>query len=276
MFSKARDARYSFQACKINVMSGKLTLVGAGPGDPELISVKGVKALADADVVLYDALVHPELLDYIKRSAKKINVGKRAGKHSYQQDEINALIVHHASQGLHVVRLKGGDPFIFARGQEELEYAVSYGIDTEAILGISSIGLPGYYGIPLTRRGINESFWVITATTRNGCLSGDIALAAQSTATAVIFMGLKKLQEITDIYTYYGKAATPLAIISKGSLPDSRIIFGTAESISRAPALAQIEAPAIIIIGDVVATNPDFYEAVRNVISQPQYQQIQL
>jgi uroporphyrin-III C-methyltransferase len=246
-------------------MKGKLTLVGAGPGDPDLITMKGAKALADADVVLYDALVHPELLNYAKKDAIKIHVGKRAGKHSFIQEQINEYIVKYASAGKHVVRLKGGDPFIFARGKEELEYAESFGIATEVVLGISSINLPGYYGIPLTKRGINESFWVITATTKAKELSGDVALAAQSSATAVFFMGLNKLEEIVSLYKLYGKLDTPAAIISKGSLEDGKVVFGTVENLVEVRDIQSIEPPALIVIGEAVGSHEFFFEKIREI-----------
>lgn len=244
-------------------MKGKLTLVGAGPGDPDLITVKGIKALADADVILYDALVHPELLNYARKDAKKIHVGKRAGKHSFIQEQINEYIVKYASEGNHVVRLKGGDPFIFARGKEELEYAEAFGIATDVVLGISSINLPGYYGIPLTKRGVNESFWVITATTKSKELSGDVGLAAQSSATAVFFMGLNKLDEITSLYKKYGKSKTSAAIISKGSLEDGKVIFGTVETLVELRDSQSVEPPALIVIGEAVGSHEFFFEQVR-------------
>ena len=242
------------------ITKGKLTLVGAGPGDPELISLKGIKALQQADVVLYDALVHPDLLEHAS-AAQQIYVGKRAGKHSFKQEEINQLILQYALPGKSVVRLKGGDPFIFARGKEELEFAETFGIDTAVIPGISSVNLPGYYGIPLTVRGINESFWVITGTTSDGSLSKDVALAAQSTATVVILMGLRKLSRIVDLFDRNGKTKTPVAIISKGSLEDGKVIFGTIDNIvtrSRG-----VQSPGIIVIGDSVGTHPEFYERVK-------------
>ncbi|MBW3544597.1 MAG: uroporphyrinogen-III C-methyltransferase [Bacteroidetes bacterium] len=259
-------------------MKGRLTLVGAGPGDPELISLKGVKALAEADVVLYDALVHPDVVGYARHSAIKIHVGKRAGLHSYKQEEINQLIVDYALAGKHVVRLKGGDPFIFARGKEEAEYAETFGIATEVVLGISSINLPGYYGIPLTRRGTNESFWVITATTQNGELSGDIALAAQSTATAVIFMGLKQLERITSLYRAQGKAHTPAAIISRGSLPEGEVFFGTVDKLVSLRDKNAIAAPALVVIGEAVGTHEHFWEKVHVLAAQhaPNLKQKQL
>jgi len=243
-------------------MKSKLTLVGAGPGDPDLISLKGVKALKEADVVLYDALVHPDLLQHAKPAAVLQYVGKRAGRHSYTQDQINQLIVDYALTQGHVVRLKGGDPFIFARGKEEMEYAENFNIPTQAIPGISSINLPGFYGIPLTRRGVNESFWVITATTSSGAISRDVKLAAESSATVVLLMGLRKLGEITKIFKTVGKGDLPVAIISKGSLPDGALLLGTVDTIQHRVETVKPQAPAIIVLGQSVGTHPEFYVKV--------------
>lgn len=244
-------------------MKGKLTLVGAGPGDPELITIKGIKAIKNADVILYDALIHPDLLEYAKPKAEKVYVGKRAGKHAFKQEEINELIVAYALTGSHVVRLKGGDPFVFAHGKEELEYAETFDIETEAILGVSSVNLPGLYGIPLTRRGINESFWVVTATTKDGTLSKDVFLAAQSNATVVLLMGLNKLEQITSVYKNFGRGNLPAALISKGSLEDGNVIFGTAATLLSKQREHRLPRPALIVIGEAVGTHEYFYEKVK-------------
>src|SRR5690349_2015813 len=147
----------------------KLTLVGAGPGDPDLISVKGIRVLQSADVVLYDALVNEELLHYVPEEAPRIYVGKRLGQHEFTQTKINELIVVMANLHGHVVRLKGGDPFVFGRGQEEIAFARQHGLETAIVPGISSsIAVPELQGIPITSRGISESFWVLTGTTKTG------------------------------------------------------------------------------------------------------------
>ena len=177
----------------------KLTLVGAGPGDPDLITIKGVKVLQQADVVLYDALVDPTLLQYAPQ-AIHIPVGKRAGKASVSQTTINRLIVEKAKRYGHAVRLKGGDPFVFARGFEELNYAQSFGLETDVVIGISGVTLPGYYGIPLTCRGVNQSFTVLTATTSEGVLSQEVIHASKYATTAIIFMDLRKLNLVVDAY----------------------------------------------------------------------------
>lgn len=241
----------------------QLTLVGAGPGDPELISLKGIKALQKADVVLYDALIHPALLDYASAESKRIYVGKRSGQHQFRQDEIHRIIAENAYNHGHVVRLKGGDPFVFGRGHEELEFAESIGIHTNLIPGISSsISVPELQRIPITRRGTNESFWVITGTTRSGLLSEDVKRAAQSSATVIILMGMNKLKEIREIFESNGKQNTPFAIIQNGSLPNEKIGLGYVNEIETIAKKEQLGAPAIIVIGEVVFDHPSFRSEV--------------
>ncbi|OFY85802.1 MAG: uroporphyrinogen-III C-methyltransferase [Bacteroidetes bacterium RIFCSPLOWO2_12_FULL_35_15] len=243
----------------------KLTLVGAGPGDVDLITVKGVEAIGSADVILYDALVNKELLKYAPYDALKIYVGKRKDKHTFTQDEINSLIVESAFSHGHVVRLKGGDAFVFGRGYEELSYAESLGIETVIVPGISSsIAVPELQGIPVTNRGTSESFWVITGTTSNGKLSSDIELAAKSTATVVILMGLNKLNEIVGIYKKQNKQNSAVAVIQNGSLPSENSAIGTIETIGEIVREEKIGAPAIIVIGDVVKLHPYFSESLIN------------
>ncbi len=236
-----------------------LSLVGAGPGDPELITLKGVKTLKQADVVLYDALTHPELLNHAPAKALKISVGKRAGHHSLKQEEINDLIVKNALEYGHVVRLKGGDPFVFGRGYEEIEYAESFGIETAVIPGLSSAtSLAGLQKIPLTNRGMTESFWVLTGTTSCHQLSEDIRIAVQSTATIVILMGVNKLKEITEIFTMNGKKDLPIAIIQNGSLENENTVIGTIETIIELAEMKGISTPAVIVAGEVVSLSPEF------------------
>ncbi|QJW90250.1 uroporphyrinogen-III C-methyltransferase [Spirosoma taeanense] len=232
----------------------KLTLVGAGPGDPDLITLKGVRALQQADVVMYDALVHPDLLEYCRPDALKVYVGKRRGAYSCMQEDINPLIVHYAQQHGHVVRLKGGDSFVFGRGWEEMDYARQHGIETEAIPGISSsYAVPASAGVPLTTRGVSESFWVVTGTTKDGQLSADLRLAAQSSATVVVLMGMHKLAEIMATFDQTGKANTPVAIIQNGTLPDEQIVTGQVSNIVQRVSESGIGNPAIIVVGEVAA-----------------------
>ncbi len=230
----------------------KLTVVGAGPGDVDLITMKGIKALASAKVVLYDALVDVELLQYAP-SAEHIFVGKRRGCYAYQQDQINELIVSRAKSHGHVVRLKGGDPFVFGRGAEEMEYAAGYGLEVAMVPGISSsVSVPAAQHIPVTKRGSAESFWVITGTTKNHKLSNDIHLAAKSSATVVILMGMSKLTAIVELFKKEGKAKTPIAIIQNGTRKNEKVGIGTIASIEEIVKNQKLANPAIIIIGDVV------------------------
>ncbi|SDE42264.1 uroporphyrinogen-III C-methyltransferase [Cellulophaga baltica] len=230
---------------------GLLTVIGAGPGDPDLITLKAIKALQAADVVLYDALVNPELLEYAEH-AELIFVGKRKGCYAYQQEQINELIVQRG-QSQHVVRLKGGDPFIFGRGAEEMEYAASHGLNVAMVPGISSsVAVPASQNIPVTKRGAAESFWVITGTTKEHKLSSDVALAAKSNATVVILMGMSKLPAIVALFEEEGKADTPIAIIQNGTREDEKIGIGTISTIQSEVDKQQLANPAIIIIGEVV------------------------
>ncbi|HWY37327.1 MAG TPA: uroporphyrinogen-III C-methyltransferase, partial [Bacteroidia bacterium] len=231
----------------------KLTVVGAGPGDVELVTVKAINALGEADVILYDALVNKEVLKYAPVDALKIYVGKRNRHHSYTQEQINTLIVDLAFTHGHVVRLKGGDPFVFGRGQEEIKYAELFNIETAVVPGISSsIGVPASAGIPVTHRGVSESFWVITGTTSSGSLSKDVKIAAQTDATVVILMGVEKLPEIVEVYKRSGKDETAIAIIQNGTLQTERLAIGTIETIEAIAEEEQVSSPAVIIIGEVV------------------------
>ncbi|RLK07677.1 uroporphyrinogen-III C-methyltransferase [Tenacibaculum discolor] len=231
----------------------KLTVVGAGPGDIDLITLKAIKALEQADVVLYDALVNNELLGYVNPKAELIFVGKRRGCYRYQQEQINELIVARGFSHGHVVRLKGGDPFIFGRGAEEMEYAAKHGLEVAVVPGISSsLAVPAYQNIPLTKRGSSESFWVITGTTKQHQLSNDVALAAKSSATVVILMGMGKLSEIIQLFKKEGKNELPVAIIQNGTTPEEKIGIGTVDTIEEVVAKNNLSNPAIIVLGDVV------------------------
>lgn len=242
-----------------NTIQPKVTLVGAGPGDPDLLTLKGVKALAEAKVVLYDALANEEIMNHTPKNAIKIFVGKRIGAHEYSQDQINQLIVDNALTYGNVVRLKGGDPFIFGRGSEEIEYAESFGIPTFVVPGISSaIAVPAYQGISLTKRGVSESFWVITGTTSDRNLSSDVALAAQSSATVVILMGMSKLAQIVALFQKESKGETPVAIIQNGTTAQEKVGVGTLNTIQEVVAQCKLSSPAIIVIGEVVRESSKF------------------
>jgi uroporphyrin-III C-methyltransferase len=245
----------------------KLTLVGAGPGDPELITLKAIRAIELAGVVLYDALVSPEILALIPKGIPSFSVGKRSGEHSFPQEKINELIVSFARQYGNVVRLKGGDPFVFGRGTEEIEFAEEHGISTAVVPGISSaIAAPASIKIPVTARGVSESVWIITGTTQSGTISHDIALASQSSATLVILMGLNKIEEIMNTLKRHNKGAVPVAVIQNGTLSSERVAIGTVSTIVAEVKREGIGSPAIIVVGDVVR----YAEPLHHVVSSLQ------
>ena len=241
----------------------RLTVVGAGPGDPELITLKAIKAIASAQAVLYDALVDPILLEHCSPTCEQIYVGKKPGE-SHSQAAINELIVEKAYALGHVVRLKGGDPFVFGRGQEEIEFAKSYGLITGYIPGISSsYAAAGAADIPLTVRGVNESFWVMTGTKSDGSLSEDLKLGLQSTATLVILMGMNKLSEIATLCQQYGKGEISAAIIQNGTMANQRIGISTAAELENLAKKEDLRNPAIIVIGEVVRhAKPEMWEKI--------------
>lgn len=230
----------------------QITLVGAGPGDPDLLTVKGQKVLQTADVILYDALVNEELLQ-LAPAARHIFVGKRKGFKAYEQESINRLLVQEALTFGHVVRLKGGDSYVFGRGFEELEYAQLFGIPVNVVPGISSsISVPALAGIPVTHRGVSNGFYVLTAVLADGSLNPELQLAAQTNATVVILMGLSQLKNIAGIYEETGKGQTSVAVVSNGSLPQQKSVTGTMETIVELVEQQRIKAPAVIVIGEVV------------------------
>ncbi len=230
-----------------------LVVVGAGIGDPELLTIKGLKALQQADAVLYDALVDEALLQHAPADAIRLYVGKRRGEKSHTQTEINALIVECARAFGKVVRLKGGDPFVFGRGLEELQYAQTHGLEVDYVPGVSSaIAAPGLAGIAVSLRGASRSFWVLTATTDTGELNPEIYEAARSKATAVILMGLAKLPEIAAAYADADGREIPVAIIQNASLPQQRLLTGSVSDIVEKAALSGIGSPAVIVVGEVV------------------------
>ncbi|HLZ86807.1 MAG TPA: uroporphyrinogen-III C-methyltransferase [Puia sp.] len=232
--------------------SAELILIGAGPGDPELITVKAWRALQKADIILYDHLANKALLDFARPSCERICVGKRPYGDSISQEEIHELIRQKAGKGGSIIRLKGGDPFIFGRGFEEALFARQLGLRVSYIPGITSMQTAGLCDIPLTHRAVSESIWVVTGTKKDGSLSADLRLALQSKATVVIYMGMKKLAEIAQLYRQEGVADMPAAIIQHGSWPDQRVAVGTAASLVEMAAANGLSHPAIILIGEVV------------------------
>jgi len=236
------------------VSSGRVILVGAGPGDPELITVKGLRWLRRADVVVYDQLVNPSLLDEAPAGALRIFAGKSAGRHCLDQSAIDAIMIHHAEAGRLVVRLKGGDPFVFGRGGEEIVACALAGVAVEVVPGVSSaIAVPGAAGIPVTHRGLASSFAVVTGHEDPSKAGPAVDWERLATAvdTLVILMGVATLPRIAARLLTGGRHAdTPAAVIHRGTTEAQRTVTGTLADI--AERAADVPSPAVIVIGEVV------------------------
>jgi uroporphyrin-III C-methyltransferase len=238
---------------EITPLLPELIVLGAGPGDPELITVKGFRILQQAKVVLYDNLANKELLDITPTDCEKIYVGKQPYGAYTPQEQIHELIKHFAFTKGSVVRLKGGDPFIFGRGFEEVIFARENGIKTYFVPGITSMQASGLEDIPLTHRAVSESVWIVTGTKKDGRLSADLKLAIQSNATVVIYMGMKKLNEIARAYVESGNGDIPAAIIQHASLHNQKSVRGMVKDLAGMAESKQLTYPAIIIIGTVTS-----------------------
>ncbi|WP_066064441.1 uroporphyrinogen-III C-methyltransferase [Neobacillus soli] len=236
-------------------MAGKVYLVGAGPGDPDLITVKGLRCLQLADVILYDRLVNPELLQHAKEGAQLVYCGKLPHYHTMKQETINHFLVKYAKKGNQVVRLKGGDPFVFGRGGEEAEECAKHDIPFEIVPGITAgIAASAYAGIPVTHRSLSKSFAFIT-----GHQAGDEEAEhqwyhlANGVDTICVYMGVSHLSTITKHLIQNGKSPqTPIAIIQWGTLSDQKTVVGTLETIEERVKEAEISNPSMIVIGEVV------------------------
>jgi uroporphyrinogen III methyltransferase/synthase len=237
--------------------TGVVYLIGAGPGDPGLITEKGLSRLRICDAVVYDSLLSPRLLDEVPDQCRKIHVGKRAGRHSMKQEEINKLLVELAGEGLAVVRLKGGDPFVFGRGGEEIMALSEAGIPYEVVSGVTSaVAALASAGIPVTHRAVSRSFHVMTGHTlsEEGTLPPDFAEFARLSGTLVFLMGLGNLSLIVKGLLNQGKPGlTPAAVIQNGTLPGERTIRGTLTDIEEKVLADGIESPAIIVVGEVAS-----------------------
>ncbi len=244
---------------KKTTVEPKITLVGAGPGDPDLLTLKGVKALKNADVVLYDALVNEALLNYAPENAIKVYVGKRSGDETFSQELVNKLMIDYALNYGHVVRLKSGDPFVFARGYEEIDVAESYSIPTEIVPGVSSaLGVPGLQKIPMVYGNLSESFWVVTGTNAAGEISPDLFVAAKSNATIVVLMGIEKIAAISAIFKAEGKGNLPVAVIENGSSSTENVVVGIVDTIEELIEEKKLASPALLVFGNVVSLHPQF------------------
>ena len=235
--------------------AGEVTLVGAGPGDPELLTLKGLRALQDADVILHDRLVPSAVLDLARRDAARICVGKAAGNIGSTQQEINALLIEHANQGKRVVRLKGGDPFVFGRGGEELQALAAARINFSVVPGITAaLGAAAYAGIPLTHRDHAQSVSFVTGHSQERDREPDWRALAMPGATAVFYMGLARLDHIVERLLEHGaEPVRPAGIIAQGTTPDQRVITATLATIRDVSSGANLESPALLIVGEVVA-----------------------
>ncbi len=234
---------------------GTVYLVGAGPGDPGLLTVKARDLLESCDVVIYDYLVNPEMLSNVRAGAEHIYVGKVGGGRQTPQDEINRLLVRHAQKGRRVVRLKGGDPFLFGRGAEEAEALRDAGVAFEVVPGISSaLAVPAYAGIPLTKRGLSSSVAVITGARGGDGAPENNALAnLASVDTLVVLMGAAHLRQIAKDLTAAGRSSqTPAAVIRWGTYEGQQTVTGTLETIAVEAERVGMKAPAVIIVGEVV------------------------
>jgi len=230
--------------------------VGAGPGDPGLITVKGLACLKEADVVIYDRLVDENILNEARPKAKKIYVGKATNHHSLDQERINQLLIQNARDGKTVVRLKGGDPFVLGRGGEEADSLAQQGIPFEVVPGVSSaVAVPAYAGIPVTHRGVASSFTVVTG--HKASEKGELRIAwdklSTGTDTLVILMGIGNLENLVKELIQHNKSPwTPVAVITEGTTVHQRCVVGTLQDIVEKVQLESLKPPSVVVVGDVV------------------------
>lgn len=234
---------------------GSVALVGAGPGDPGLLTLRALRVLNEADVILHDRLVSKDVLQLVRRDAQRIEVGKQAGNHHTTQQQIHALMLEHARAGKRVVRLKGGDPFVFGRGGEELEVLRTAGIDFEVVPGITAaLACAAYAGVPLTHREHAQSVRLVTAHCKDSLDTLDWQSLALERQTLAVYMGVAGLDGLRDRLIAHGRApSTPFALIENGSRPEQRVVTGTLADLAERARHYQVQSPALLIIGEVAA-----------------------
>lgn len=245
----------SAKSSTAQTVPGFVSLVGAGPGDPDLLTLKAFRVLQEADVIVYDRLVSDDILRLARTDAERIHVGKSQSFHTLPQDEINDLLVKKAQEGLHVVRLKGGDPFIFGRGGEEIETLVEAGLSFQVVPGITAAtGCAAYAGIPLTHRDFSQGVTFVTGHTKDGSIEGiNWPQLVDSGHTLVIYMGLQALPLIREALIAAGAPGSrPSAMVEKGTTAEQRVVTGTLDTLHEKAVAMGISSPALIIIGDVV------------------------
>ncbi|MDO9600477.1 MAG: uroporphyrinogen-III C-methyltransferase [Azoarcus sp.] len=238
--------------------TGKVALVGAGPGDPELLTLRAARRIAEADAIVYDQLVGEAILDLAKPSARLIYAGKKAGNHALPQDEINELLVDLARRGLNVVRLKGGDPFIFGRGGEEMQRLVACGIACEVVPGVTAAaGMAACTGIPLTHRDHAQTVVFATGHLKENTVDLDWTALARPHQTVVIYMGLGALEIICrELITHGLPGSTPAAVVHAATTPRQRIVTSTLAMLSADVRAAALKTPSLIVVGTVVDLHP--------------------
>jgi uroporphyrin-III C-methyltransferase len=247
-------------------VSGRVVLVGAGPGDPELITVRGAARLADADVVVFDRLVAPALVDLARDDAERIYVGKEPGRSAMSQEEICSLLIDRASAGRSVVRLKGGDPFVFGRGGEELLACARAGVPYEVVPGVTSaVAGPAAAGIPVTHRDVARSFAVVTASTAHGDPIPDLRALSKTVDTLVLLMAVGTLADTCAELVAAGRGSDePAALVQWAWTPEQRIVTGTLGDLPALAAAASIGPPATLVVGAVAAI-PDELAALQSI-----------